>query len=246
MLISYVQAEFSRRKKANPRYSLRAFARSLRIDHSTLAKLLKRSRKTTASQALKIVQALDMDPAMKSTLLLSVIEGKAPLPADELRFVDADPDAEGMGYWEFYAVLSLLELPGAKHSVKWLAKRLNSTESRVAACVRGLEKRGYLRPDGKRWSVTSVILTNPPRPKGPAIRQAQYEYIMKGSEALDHPIDTRDISGSTVAIAMGKIPEAWRRIGEFRRSLSDYLADGPKDGVYRLNIQLFRLDRGDA
>jgi len=39
--------EFSRRRGANPRYSLRAFARSIGIEHSTLSQLLRSKRAIT-------------------------------------------------------------------------------------------------------------------------------------------------------------------------------------------------------
>lgn len=247
MLIHHLQNEFQARRKKNPRYSLRAFARSIKTDPSTLAKLLKRSRKVTPTQALRIVQALDMDLAMKSTLLLAVLEGRSGPPPDGERFRDVDLSAEGMEHWEFYAVLSLLELETTKHSVPWIAKRLGTSEERVAKCIRGLEKFRYIEKDGKRWKIATPQLTNPP-PQGkpnPVLQNVQREYIEIATRAIHHPIDTRDLSGSTIAMCSQKLPEAWRRIREFRRALADYLADGPKDSVYRINIQLFRLDHGD-
>jgi transcriptional regulator with XRE-family HTH domain len=42
-----LQREFDRRRAANRRYSLRAFARSLRIHHSTLSQLLRGRRRVT-------------------------------------------------------------------------------------------------------------------------------------------------------------------------------------------------------
>ena len=39
--------EFMRRKRVNPRYSLRAFARSLALEHSTLSQLLRGKRPLT-------------------------------------------------------------------------------------------------------------------------------------------------------------------------------------------------------
>jgi transcriptional regulator with XRE-family HTH domain len=39
--------EFARRRKLNPRYSLRAFARSMHLEHSTLSQLLRGKRPLT-------------------------------------------------------------------------------------------------------------------------------------------------------------------------------------------------------
>jgi transcriptional regulator with XRE-family HTH domain len=42
-----LESEFARRRRLNPRYSLRAFARSVRIEHSTLSQLLRGKRAIT-------------------------------------------------------------------------------------------------------------------------------------------------------------------------------------------------------
>jgi transcriptional regulator with XRE-family HTH domain len=39
-LRSILESEFARRRQVNPRYSLRAFARSVNLEHSTLSQLL--------------------------------------------------------------------------------------------------------------------------------------------------------------------------------------------------------------
>jgi hypothetical protein len=43
----YLQSEFDRRRAGNPRYSLRAFARALGTDHSTLSQILRARRVLT-------------------------------------------------------------------------------------------------------------------------------------------------------------------------------------------------------
>ncbi len=46
-LRSILESEFTRRRRLNPRYSLRAFARSVNIEHSTLSQLLRGRRPIT-------------------------------------------------------------------------------------------------------------------------------------------------------------------------------------------------------
>jgi transcriptional regulator with XRE-family HTH domain len=46
-LRTILEAEFARRRNLNPRYSLRAFARSVDIEHSTLSQLLSGKRPMT-------------------------------------------------------------------------------------------------------------------------------------------------------------------------------------------------------
>ncbi len=59
---SLLHAELTRRQRANPRYSLRAFARHLGIDHSSLSQILRRRRRLTA-RALRRLGAMLRVPA---------------------------------------------------------------------------------------------------------------------------------------------------------------------------------------
>jgi transcriptional regulator with XRE-family HTH domain len=43
----FLQCELDRRRGANPRYSLRAFASALGVDHSTLSQILRGTRRVT-------------------------------------------------------------------------------------------------------------------------------------------------------------------------------------------------------
>ena len=53
-------AEFRRRQTGNRRYSLRAFARSLKTDHSTLSQILRRRRPITAAGVRSMAAALSL------------------------------------------------------------------------------------------------------------------------------------------------------------------------------------------
>ncbi len=46
-LLTVLRAELERRRGANPRYSLRSFARDLHVDHSTLSQMLRGKRRLT-------------------------------------------------------------------------------------------------------------------------------------------------------------------------------------------------------
>jgi len=56
-----LQAEFERRRAANRRYSLRAFARSLAVDHSALSQILRGKRRITARSVRELGSKLALD-----------------------------------------------------------------------------------------------------------------------------------------------------------------------------------------
>ncbi len=56
--VELLQTELARRKGSNPRYSLRAFARQLGIDHSALSQILRRRRRLTTRNLRRFGKAL--------------------------------------------------------------------------------------------------------------------------------------------------------------------------------------------
>jgi transcriptional regulator with XRE-family HTH domain len=57
---AYLEREYGRRQGRNPRYSLRAFARDLGCDHSTLSQWMRRTRPMTEDAAQQICDALHL------------------------------------------------------------------------------------------------------------------------------------------------------------------------------------------
>jgi transcriptional regulator with XRE-family HTH domain len=58
-----LQVAFERRRRVNGDYSLRAFARALRIHHSTLSQILRGRRRITAKSIRVLGPKLGLDPA---------------------------------------------------------------------------------------------------------------------------------------------------------------------------------------
>jgi len=64
--------ELRRRKAVNHRYSLRAFARSLQMDPSTLSKILRGKRELSMSTAFRVANYLEFPGDLVTTFLQSV------------------------------------------------------------------------------------------------------------------------------------------------------------------------------
>src|SRR5438128_469135 len=67
----WLAAEFARRRKANPRYSVRAFACDLEIDHSSLSQLLRGRRPMTSGGVRRLATKLDLGGHLRSLLNLT-------------------------------------------------------------------------------------------------------------------------------------------------------------------------------
>ncbi|MES2802467.1 MAG: TIGR02147 family protein [Bdellovibrionota bacterium] len=242
MLLDYLKKEFNRRKKKNKSYSIRAYAKSLKTDASTLSKVLAGKRKLSYSMAKKIIQALKLDEAIKNTLLLTYADTNKKFLTEEDFFVpDEKLSAELMSKWEYYTVLSYLEVNSA-YNTKTMADALKTSESTVSAIIKNLLQLEIIKKEKNKLLVTGKMLTAPSTFDRASLQKVHSEYINKALNFLKTEDTTHaDFSGITIAISSKRLKEAAERIKDFRRSLGQFLssADDTNDSVYRINFQFF-------
>ncbi|MBO9668301.1 MAG: DUF4423 domain-containing protein [Bdellovibrio sp.] len=96
--------------------------------------------------------------------------------------------------------------------------------------------------EATQWKLTGNNMSTPRNIPSAKIREGHRQFILRAADALEaHSVDQRDITGITMAINRKKFAEAKGLIEDFRRRLSTFLETGPRDSVYRLNVQLFPL-----
>jgi transcriptional regulator with XRE-family HTH domain len=243
MLIDHLQKTFSERCRRNPQYSLRSFARALDIDSSTLSALLRKKRPLTAKQAQKLIASLDIqDPALAQNLLLGTIGSVETSTAPEYNELAIEA-AEMIISWEHSAILCLIELDNFKANMRNISRRLNIPLGVVIECLTRLEKLQLIEKlPNETYKLITKNLAVVPNVPSQSLKELHKQYIQMSMYSLDRdPRETRDVSGTTMSICAKKLPEASRMIQEFRRNLTSFLETGPKDSVYRLNVQLFPL-----
>lgn len=74
--ILFLQEEFTRRKAVNFRYSLRAFARFLEVEPSTICRMFAGKQQISLKLARHLVNKLKIEEPNKSLFLSSVLEEK--------------------------------------------------------------------------------------------------------------------------------------------------------------------------
>ncbi|MFN3453843.1 MAG: TIGR02147 family protein [Pseudobdellovibrio sp.] len=245
MLIERLNTLLNERKKKNAQYSLRAFAKSLDMDSSTLSALLSGKRSLTPKMSKKIIDQLFMtDPFEAQNLLLQSIGFTNSLDFTYTEFEMLH--AEIISSWEHFAILALLEIPQKLHSTRNISIRLNIPFDTTEQALARLEKINLVEKTDHNWILKKMNMATPSNVPNASIRKAHTQYIEKSLEALKtQPIEVRDITGVTMAIDSEKLPQARKLIEDFRRRLSAYLEQGTKNSVYRLNIQLFPLQIED-
>jgi uncharacterized protein (TIGR02147 family) len=240
MLHQYLLQEFERRVLANPKYSLRAFARDLGIHSGTLSNILNQRRSVGTKGLTHILKKLPLSVTDKKKILSDLISPTRG-PSTEPLLIDEEV-LSVIQDWEHYAIMAYLQLRKAKKTPGDIAKALRLSQAKVLRALTNLENVGLLKRDGGQLEITRKNLITSRGIPSPALREAHSQYIDKAKNALtDFSTTERDITGTTMAVSHKNLPRAKELIQQFRLELSEILEQGEADDVYRLNIQLFPL-----
>ncbi len=239
----FLQSELVRRCQQNPSYSMRAFARMLQTDPSTLAKILsgKRVLKKRAIQKLGIRLGLTPFALARFTTTTQTPSGPeyAVLSADAFHVISE---------WYHYALLELLRVDHFKPDARWAGRALGISKLEVCAALERLQRVGMLKIDehgnwidlsGGRSTTVGNDFT------AAAFRNLQRQVLQKALVALEEvPMERRDQTSMTFAADSSQMIEAKARIKEFRRDLAAFLSRGARrDQVYHLGISLYPVIR---
>jgi transcriptional regulator with XRE-family HTH domain len=242
-----LQSELVRRCKENPRYSMRAFARSLQMDFSTLSKILQGHRKLGPRATGRIARKLGLKPDEIQSLVAPLAGTKRP-GNDDYSQVASDA-FEVISDWHHFAILELMRVEGFRPDAKWIAACLGISLAETRDALARLQRLGMLvihGTDGK-WIDASAPKTTVITPEltSAAQKKLQKQILEKSIAALsEEPISVRDHTAMTMAIDPSKLPDAKERIKKFRRSLSKFLSRGrPCTEVYHLNVSLYPVTR---
>lgn len=219
MIQQILQNELSRRKRDNPRYSIRSFASFLNLSPGRLSELV--SGKRSAGRLLE-------------NRLLARLELKngAVAPLEDSAFaILAD--------WHHFAILSLMDTKGFSPRPDWIAKRLGISTFDTQAALDRLESTGLIfRKNGRLFKSSAPVMTATDR-ASEALRISHEQSLKQAIRALHEiPVDLRDITSITLATSPQKLGLAKEMIRDFRRRLATILEADECTEVYNLNVQL--------
>lgn len=122
----FLQRELERRRGANPRYSLRAFASALGVDHSTLSQILRGTRRVT----IRTLRALG---------------ARLRMSAGEIeRRCAAETEA---------AVLDAVRHASFRADSRWMAVTLGVPVDEINVALQALLRRRMLVMRGEQWRI---------------------------------------------------------------------------------------------
>lgn len=243
-----IKEEFSLKQRANEHYSLRAYARDLKVHPSTLSQVMKGNRPLPLKDSLNVVNGLKLGPKDRTLFMESLYRKKTTLDKITLnsnvdRFILDESYYKAIAEWEHYAVLELYELPDFEASLDYVARKLSITLNRADVVINNLVMCGLLVKNdlGQLDRAHSSVRTTEDV-KSQALKESHKETLTMGINKLEEiEVEFRDFSATTVAIDLNKLTEAKTIIREFRQKMEALLRDGNKTDLYQLAIQFYPL-----
>jgi transcriptional regulator with XRE-family HTH domain len=241
---TFLQSQFDSRRRRNPRYSLRAFARDLEIDHSTLSQILRGRRSVTNDMVERIGERIGLSRELIEGYMASGGSAGGELTRDEQRSLQISVDAfEVISDWHHFALLELTRVEGFRPDSRWIARALGITTDAVNVALSRLTRLELLEMrERDRWIDRSGnAAMNRDDLADAALRRIHRETHELAIEAIEQtPATLRDQASITVAINSAKLPRIASLVAKFRRELETLVNDGePKDDVYMVEVSVF-------
>ncbi len=250
--ITILNEEFNKAKVNNPRISLRSFAKKLNIHPATLSSILKGRRGIPKSKLPDIISRMSLTKIRKNQFIRS-IEAFGVLKSDLQNLLEdsalvLDNDnalhCKIIREWEYYAILTLLEVEG-DWSQETIAEHFGFGIEATSGFLQDLVAANLIVKNGRFYELATAqrVQTTYDIPSSTIKEAHKKELELSASRIMKMPTDQSDFSSHTVAIDRKNIPKAKALIKKFRHELSDLLEVGNKKDVYMLAIQLMPLTK---
>jgi len=236
--------EFLKRRKRNSNYSLRAFARDLKLSPAAVSEVFRSKRKLSKRNILKVSERLALSPRQRQILLGGTCSQDSDVAEHSFLQIRED-HFQLISNWFYFAILSLAETSDASANPEVIAERLGLQLLDVQEALARLIRLEFIDVRGGilRRTLQPMVTTSHDIPST-AIKNYHAENLKLAERSLYRdPVESRDISSINMAIDPRLIPEAKKMIQSFRRRLSQFLESGEKTEVYTLAVQLFPVSR---
>lgn len=248
--------ELESRSACNPRYSLRSFARDLKLSPQRLSDLIRGRYGLSAIQARSIADELGLAPDEQKRFISSaeMLHSRSPLKRKMAReeFESLKQEYSTLSIdlfqviseWYHYAILELTYVKGFQSKISWIAKYLGISEFTVEKAIERLRRLELLGIDKNgRMKCTKEFVMTPSGVPSEAIRKFHRQLLEKAIQALDlQTINERDMASVIMAIDCNRLDEAKEDLKRYRREFTKKYGSDPKQNeVYCLGIQFFRL-----
>jgi len=238
-----LQEELVSRCRQNPNYSLRSFARALKVEPSALSQIINGKRSITEKMKLRLGSALGLSLHQLEKIPVSHNES-----ASSYQQLALDSFAV-ISDWYHYAILELTYLIDFKPEAAWISRRLGITKSEANIAIERLFRLDLLAqtPTG-RWQDTSEngrLTQISPGLSSDAARKYQRQLLELSMKALQEvPLEKRNHTSAAFCFDTEDLSQAVQAISHFRRKFAEEFQPKKKAReVYQIQISFFPLTK---
>ena len=257
-----LKQHFSKKKKEQPKFSLRSLANDLNISHGYISQIFNGKRNMPAQKFDAFCEYLDIDNEIQELLLseLLKIQGWQRAPRKDLLDEKGDSFSSSRSWtsalttsfdllenWFYIPILDATRLSEYDGSADFLSRRLGLTISVVRAALDRLEREGFIEVDerGSRVKVDDLLAFHS-RSNVRNIRSFQLQMLEKTQNTIrfkqsETDVDKRLIISFTHTVARKHIPVMKKKIAEMLRDLSVEAGETLPEDVYVLGAYLLPL-----
>lgn len=238
--------KFAEIQSRNENYSLRSFARFLKISPTTLSEVLSEKRNLSKASCEKVLKKIGVSESEYNDVLSmferqDALEDRAKISESTYKILNKD-EFKIVSDWQHFAILSLFETKNFVFSIDEISRRLSLSLSKVKVALDLLMKLNLLKKEGENIVPTGEMFATTNDIPDKHIRKSHHQTLQLAKRSLEKDdVNERDFIATTMAIDPALIPEAKKLIRKFRNDLASFLETGPQTEVFRLSIQLFPL-----
>ncbi len=231
--------ELERRKRKNPAYSLRAFARDLEIPAPKLSEILRGKKGMSAQRGKKIALMLGLSE-VETRLFLDLVESRhgrsqrertAALKRLKTRWSEYELSLETfevISGWHHFALLELTELDGRWDRVR-MAEALGLSQNIVDQAIGRLMHLGLLEEKKESLHQTKESLVTSRDIPSRAIREYHNQILGEAQKALETtPVERRDFSALTFSFDQSRMAEVKEFLEEMQNQFEEKFKGGKK------------------
>lgn len=256
-----LKEELAARCRQNPRYSLRAFARDLKLAPSRLSEIISGKQGLSRKVAENISTILgynqqererfcDLVESMharsrKEREVAKVRLKKHQMPSGDFQLqIDV---FKAIADWYHFGILELMNIQGFKSETKWIAKKLAISEFEAQLAIDRLARLELIKFSGNKIIPTHSQGHVAGDLPSDGLKKLHSQLLAKAQEAIFlQSLEQREYRSAIMAIDTKMVAQAKKAIREFEyKFCMDVEEAKNKDGVYCLAIQFFDLlERG--
>ena len=237
-----LKEHFQALKSANPRFSIRAYAKRIGLSAGSLSDTINNKKKWNISRdrAISILEKVSVSQAKKNRLLLKMGVDQA-VPREKLDTSNYDI----LTNWVYYAVLFSFDLPAKLTKPEDIATRLDVSVEKVEKVIEALLRRNLLlHGNNGEYQRPSSMLNSGDGLPSELIRSHHLDGLDLSRVALHKlPADRRDFTSFTFSGSESQIAALREEIRKLHEKASVIMDGGSEnDQVFRLSVQLFPMD----